>query len=69
MLHTTMAWRRWPGFKVDVFVGNMIRYIEDESVKTAKRQIDGFGSQRFLRDPEMEPKQSALRQLLDNRML
>jgi hypothetical protein len=67
---------RWPSFtqavcgaagksrkiKVDVFVANMMRY------ETAKKQIDDFGTHRFLRDPEMEPRQWATLQLLDSRM-
>ena len=74
---------RWPSFtqavcgsagksrkiKVDVFVANMMRYIADESIETAKKQIDEFGSHRFLRDPEMEPRQWSTLQLLDSRML
>ena len=57
--------------KVD---GNKMRYLEGENLETAnsdsaKQQIDEFGSHRFLRDPEMEPRQWATIQLLDIRML
>jgi hypothetical protein len=47
----------------------MIRYIADESIETAQKQIDEFGTHRFLRDPEMEPRQWSTLQLLDSRML
>jgi hypothetical protein len=73
----------WPGFtsavcgsggkskslKVDIMVGNTIKYVHDVSKETAEKQIQEFGSHRFLRDPEMTSSQWSALQLADIRML
>ncbi len=74
---------RWPAFtnavcgaagkskqlKVDVFVGNMIKYIGDVSTETASKQIKLFKTHRFLSAAEMTPSQWSNLQLIDIRVL
>ena len=74
---------RWPKFslavcgsagkskqlKLDVMAGNMIKYIGDSSREAALKQVKDQGSHRFLRDPELTPKQWHAVQFLDIRIL
>ena len=55
--------------KVDVMVGNTIKYIGDLSRETAAKQISEYGSHRFLRDPESTSKQWNALQTMDIRVI
>ena len=65
---TTLAWRaislllyqlfvgqqaknKW--MKIDVFVGNMLKYVADQSKEKALAQLHNYGTHRFLIHPEM----------------
>jgi hypothetical protein len=55
--------------RIDVFVGNMLKYVADQSKERALPQLHTSGTHRFLIYPEMSPQQSQSIQLLDIRML
>ncbi len=55
--------------KIDVFVGNMLKYVADQSKEMTLAQLHTYGTHRFLIYPEMSPQQWQSIQLLDIRML
>ncbi len=55
--------------RIDVFVGNMLKYVADQSKERALAQLHTYGTHRFLIYPEMSPQQWHSIQLLDIRML
>jgi hypothetical protein len=55
--------------KIDVFVGNMLKYVADQSKEKALAQMHNYGTHRFLIHPEMSLQQWQSIQLLDIRML
>ena len=55
--------------KVDVMIGNMIKYVGDVSRESAAKQIKLFGSHRFLRDPILTAPDWQEVQRLDIRIL
>ncbi len=52
--------------KIDVFVGNMLKYVSDQSKERALAQLHTYG---FFMYPAMSPQQWQAIQLLDIRML
>ncbi len=84
MWRTIMAWRAiGPLFilavcgtagknkfmKIDVFVGNMLKYVSDQSKERALAQLHTYGTHRFLSNPAMSPQQWQAIQHLDICML
>jgi hypothetical protein len=55
--------------KIDVFVGNMLKYVADQGKEQALAQQHNYGTHRFLIHPEMSPQQWQSIQLPDIRML
>jgi hypothetical protein len=54
---------------LDVFAGNMIKYITDLSKETALKHLQAYGSHRFLVTPQLLPRQWKALQNLDVRHL
>ncbi len=52
---------------LDVFAGNMIKYITDISKETALKHLQAYGSHRFLVNPQLLPRQWKALQNLDVR--
>jgi hypothetical protein len=55
--------------KMDVFVGNMLKYVSDQSKEKALAQQHTYGTHLFLSNPEMSPQQWQSIQHLDIRLL
>ncbi len=55
--------------KIDLFVGNMLKYVADQSKEKALAQQHIYGTHCFLIHPKMSPQQWQPIQLLDIRML
>jgi hypothetical protein len=41
--------------KIDVFAGNMLKYVSDQSKERALSQLHTYGTHRFLSNPAMSP--------------
>ncbi len=55
--------------RIDVYVGNMLKYVADQSKERALAQLHSYGTHCFFIYPEMSPQQWQSIQLLDIRML